>query len=109
MSKNRHVLTVEKVQNAIVDAAVASTQLVNTVSQQIGFRPSQLMPKLRQATDADNAFGERPSLPLPQFQEPIEGRNRSVVVLEEDYLRPWHGWHLRQVYRKIAIMSKPAT
>ena len=40
---------VKKIQDAIIDSCPPDTQLINAISQEIGFRPPQFMTKLSQA------------------------------------------------------------
>jgi len=90
VGENRYVLAVEEIQEPIVHATLADTQFVDAVSQQVRFGTPQFVTKFSQSSNANDSLGECPPLTLPQLQQPIPSRDGSVVILEEDKLRPWH-------------------
>jgi hypothetical protein len=68
MCQDRHAATIKEIQQSIVDPAVAGTELIDAIPQQVGFRTPQLVAEFGQASYSHDAFRKPAPIPSLEFQ-----------------------------------------
>ncbi|HEX5242346.1 MAG TPA: hypothetical protein VFW23_03710 [Tepidisphaeraceae bacterium] len=77
----------KKIEQPIVHVLAPNPKLVNSVSQEIGFRPAQLVPDLFKAPDPIKQFISRI---VRDSVEPEQYRAFAIDFREEKYISPGH-------------------
>src|SRR5262245_25866049 len=104
-SEDRHVPSVEEIEDPDVPAALPCTKLVDGVPEEVGLRPAEFMADLRQPLDAHEALRMGARVPPVQVEEPFADGHPTAIVLEEPDLRSRHPM-LPGRYNIIVISSR---
>src|SRR5713101_5999956 len=82
MGDHRGKPSVKKIKYSIVHMLESNSKFINPVSKQIGFRPPELMPKLRKSLNSHRAFVE---CSVRKRIKPFENGHAAVIFFVKDH------------------------